>query len=295
MDFYISWSHSDAIFCEYYADCPMLISAVPDNTKPLKKFKKLPSKLIVDSGALYYSDQIGYRLKDIFYKQLDIVADAPPNLQIKMVHFDRPIKNNSTLSIQYESMERSLYNAYEYISLFQKEKLTNNISILGVIQGYDIPSIRYSTYELVKMGYTFFGIGSLVGKNIHQQLSFIKEVSSIVGPQNLHIFGVTGIPQIKSMIKLGIASIDSSRPTMAAAFFQVFYSDPFRSYFLSKSRVKDRNLKIESPLECDCPVCLSNAADILIPSPREFMKLRSVHNYYHLLKTINQIKKEVLR
>ena len=293
LDFYISWSHSDAVFCNYFDRCPMLISAVPDNKYAFKKFKKSPEKLIIDSGALYYAKQSSKRyLRHIFDIQRYIIESAPVNLPINIVHLDDPLLNKNTLSEKYEAVERTLFNANEHMNLFKREGFPDNVSIMGVIQGYDFPSIRYSIFELKKMGYTNFGIGSMLSRNASDQIDYIKYLSQSLSPENLHVFGVTGIPQMKVMSELKIKSFDSSRPTMSAAFFQVMYSNPFRTYLISGSKVGRSQPKLEKALSCLCPVCLDNPEDIINMSNRKYMKLRSIHNYYHLMKTIEQIKRK---
>ncbi|MDR6123508.1 7-cyano-7-deazaguanine tRNA-ribosyltransferase [Bacillus sp. SLBN-46] len=291
MDFYISWSHSDAIFCDYFDECCMLISAVPDNKYGVKKFKKKPQKLIIDSGALFYSKNPGkYKLKDILEIQKFIIDSAPPDIPIKLVHLDEPLLNKNTLSEKFSSVEKTLFNAYEYLNLMNKSNLPKNVSLMGVIQGYDMPSTKYCIFELKKMGFENLGLGSMLARSPLEQVRYMKSVTEIVGPENLHIFGVTGIEQIKEMAKLNILSFDSSRPTMVAAFHQIFYSNPFRTYVISESNVKRRNLVISKPLYCQCPVCMKEPQDILNISHRYYMKLRSIHNYYHLAKTIEDIK-----
>ncbi|MGG3471324.1 queuine tRNA-ribosyltransferase [Neobacillus pocheonensis] len=291
MDFYISWSHSDAIFCDYFDECCMLISAVPDNKHGLKKFKKKPQKLIIDSGALFYSKNPGkYKLRDILEIQKYIIDSAPSDIPIKLVHLDEPLLNKKTLSDKYSSVEKTLFNAYEYVNCMSKSNLPNNVSLMGVIQGFDMPSTKYCIHELKKMGYQNFGLGSMLARSPVEQIKYMKSVIEIVGPEHLHIFGVTGIQQIKEMARFNILSFDSSRPTMVAAFHQIIYSKPFRTYVISQSNVKRRTLLISKPLFCKCPVCLKHPEDILNISHRDYMKLRSIHNYYHLAKTIDEIK-----
>lgn len=292
MDFYIGWSHSDAFFSDYFPECPILISAFPDNRGTLKRFARKPCKLIVDCGSVFYVKQKQRpALRDVFEIQLSLIEDCSHTTEITLVHFDEPMINKLCLSERYEAMERTLFNAYEYLKVVEKANLPANITTMGVIQGYDRASINFSAHELMKMGYKRFGIGSLLAKHQTQQIEFIRFAAEVVGASNLHVFGVTGIPQMSSMVDIGVASFDSTRPTMAAAYYQVFYSDPFRTYYLASSRAKPTcSNRISKPLPCECPVCQINAEEILIPSPRHYMKLRSVHNYYHLMKTFNNMK-----
>ncbi|KWX72145.1 queuine tRNA-ribosyltransferase [Paenibacillus riograndensis] len=290
MDFYIGWSHSDAVFCNYFPDCPVLISAIPDNRGGVKKYRNKPKKLILDCGSVFYVKQKSRPpLKDVFDIQQSILEDCDSTAIIQMVHFDEPLLDKNSLSERYMAIERTLFNAYEYLNLFSRYNIPGFVKPMGVIQGYDQASIEFSAYELIKMGYKNFGIGSLLYKHQIEQVEMIRRASDIVGSANLHVFGVTGLPQINAMVDIGVKSFDSTRPTMAAAFFQVFYSRPFRTFFLSESRAKPTSPRLENPLYCDCPVCKVNSKQILIPSPREYMKLRSVHNYYHLLRTFKDI------
>ncbi|WP_312474722.1 queuine tRNA-ribosyltransferase [Neobacillus sp.] len=291
MDFYISWSHSDAIFCDYYEECCMLISAIPDNKYGVKKFQRKPKKLIIDSGALFYSkNPEKFKLRDILDIQKFIIDSAPRDIPIKLVHLDEPLLNKNTLSEKFCSVEKTLFNAYEYVDLISKSNLPENVELMGVIQGFDIPSTIYCIHELRKLGFNSFGLGSMLARSPLEQIHYMKSVTEIVGSHKLHIFGVTGIQQIKEMAKLKIASFDSSRPTMVAAFHQIFYSNPFRTYLISDSNVKKVQERIIKPLECSCPICKIKPEDIINISHRHFMKLRSIHNYYHLSKTIDEIK-----
>jgi 7-cyano-7-deazaguanine tRNA-ribosyltransferase len=290
----VGWTHSDAIFQNFFVNCPMIISAIPKNISSFKRISNYPSKLIVDSGALYYlKHQDLFHLKEIFYRQIELIKHLPQTVPIKLAHIDRPMFNAKNLSEKYEVMEKTLLNAYEYLELFSGFPFKENIQPLGVIQGFDKPSIKYSIFELSKMGYKFFGIGSLLRKDPETQIEYIREVASLVNPESLHVFGVTGIPQIKRMVEMGVSSFDSTRPTKASIYFSVLYSDPFRVFYLQNSRVEKRGNRISDPLPCNCPICKKNPNDILIPAPRKFMKLRSIHNYYNLAKTIIDIQKEI--
>ena len=214
------------------------------------------------------------------------------NLPIQIVHLDQPLLYKHTLSEKYEAVERTLYNANEHLNLFKREGFSENVSIVGVIQGYDFPSIQYSVYELKKMGYINFGIGSMLSRSVNDQIEYLHFLSQLLNPSSIHVFGVTGLQQIKAMSEMNIKSFDSSRPTMVAAFFQVMYSNPFRTYLIAGSEVVRNQLKLEKPLPCSCPVCINHPEDIMNMSHRKYMKLRSIHNYYHLIKTIEQIKQE---
>ncbi|MFG0216647.1 queuine tRNA-ribosyltransferase [Brevibacillus porteri] len=297
MEFYVGWSHSDAFFTDYFPNCPVLISAVPDNRGTMKKFKNKPKKLILDCGSVLYSKQKSRpTLREIFNIQLSLLNDCTPGTKVALVHFDEPMINKKSLSERYAAMERTLYNAYEYLKHYELFGVRDGTYPMGVIQGYDQASIKFSAHELMKMGYRKFGIGSLLAKHHVTQIEMIQSAADIVGPSNLHVFGVTGIPQMRAMVDIGVSSFDSTRPTMAAAFFQVFYSKPFRTFVLSSTRAKlTSSNRIGDPLPCDCPVCQENPNDLFVPSPRDYMRLRSIHNYYHLLTEFKDILEQKRR
>lgn len=290
MDFYISWSHSDPIFSDYFNVCPILVSAVPENKHRFKRFKNPPSSLIVDSGAIFYSNnKRKAKLTDVLNTQISMIEHITSDTRVHLVHVDVPLFNRESLSDKYMALEKNLYNAFEYMNLFTRSNLPKNIKPLAVIQGYDIPSIRYTIFELKKMGYKKFGLGSLLNRRPIEQIAFIKSASELVGPENLHVFGVTGIPQLIQMSALNISSFDSTRPTMTAVYHQLFYSKPFRTYLISDSKVDKTMTRIKKPLECDCPVCIDSPYDIFNLSHRKYTKLRALHNYYHFLKTVEYI------
>src|SRR3569833_3088211 len=158
MDFYISWSHSDAYYCDYFSDCPMLISAVPGKYRPLFKFRSSPSKLIVDSGALYYGAQDRPPTTlEIFKKQLEILEGADDSLPIVLVQVDTPMINRNTLSEKYEAMERTLFNAYEYLNLFVKANLPVQVEPMGAIQGFAFLCFFFFVLVFLLLGFFCFG------------------------------------------------------------------------------------------------------------------------------------------
>ncbi len=293
MEFYVSWSHSDVLFADYFDNCNILVSAVPDNRRAIGRIKTRPRNLLLDSGSVYYARQrLRPPVQTVFQTQLDMIEDLNFGTNIQMVHLDEPMINKSTLVECYRAMERTLYNAYEFLHLFQTHHFQSTIQPMGVIQGFDGPSVRYAARELKKMGYNSFGIGSLLTQHPDKQLHLIQEAATIVGPQQLHVFGVTGLAQMKEMIKLGITSFDSTRPTMAAVYFQLFYSNPFRTYLLADSRSTKTLSRLSEPLPCGCPVCLVNPKEMFTVGPRKFAKLRAVHNYYHLTKTLEHLAEQ---
>lgn len=287
MEFYISWSHSDALFTDYFEDCNILVSAVPDNRRAIGRIKTRPRSLLLDSGSIYYARRsLRPPAPTVFQTQLDMISNLNFGTNIQMVHLDEPLIHKSTLVECYRAMERNLANAHEFLRLFQTHHLHPTIQPMGVIQGFNGPSVRYAARELMTMGYQSFGIGSLLAQHPDKQLDLIQEAATMVGLQPLHVFGVTGLAQMKEMIKLGITSFDSTRPTMAAVYAQVFYSNPFRTYLLADSRSTKTLSRLSEPLPCDCPVCLVNPKEMFTVGAGKFTKLRAVHNYYHLTKTL---------
>lgn len=243
---------------------------------------------------MFYLRNKKYTLRDVYQTQIEMLSSIiTDSLLVKIVPLDEPLLNKRTLSEKYHAVEKTILHAYEYMDLFIKKSFSKNTQLIGVVQGYDKPSLQYSVYELKKMGYTSFAIGSLLNLPSYQQIEYIKFVADLVGACNLHVFGVTRLEAIKEMLKVKITSFDSSRPTMAAVYHQLFYSSPFRTYLVNNSKVEKTMPKLSKPLPCDCPVCQKNPNLLFQITHRKYTLLRSVHNYYHFNQTIESIKKSI--
>ncbi len=288
MIFYISWSHSDPVYCDYFSNCSMLISPSGVNSSfKISNWPNQPQRVILDSGAYYYLNYDGPPVNqgEVFRKQLRIIRGI--QVETILCHLDHPINpRNSTQVPVFQAMERTLGNACEFLELYQRHKLHKNplFKLLAVIQGVDHNSIKYCAGELKRMGYELFGLGSLAPLfNPTEIVERIKVAAEAVGGENLHIFGISRIDVIAQLNKLGIRSMDSTRPMKAAYHNAVFYSNPFRIYGIGGSQNENRyKMILKQPLPCPCPTCTNTPELLLKTGSRKYTKARALHNYYHL-------------
>lgn len=153
----------------------------------------------------------------------------------------------------------TIANAYEFKQLIEQHRLEKDLSFMAVIQGYDTASLRFYARELKAIGFALYGIGSQAGLLDHKEiLARVRAAMSVVG-NTLHVFGVSAIPTTLALKKLGIRSMDSSRPAKAAAYNEVLYSRPFRRFGIldngEPTGIIPKERCLAKPLPCDCPIC----------------------------------------
>lgn len=292
MKFFISWSRSDAVFPEYFKNCNVLISphcATLDFY--IGKWAKQPTQLIIDSGAFFYisSNKELPPQKHVFDSQIKILQGA--KCKVLMAHLDMPINNRSSDTVDvYNSIEKTLGNAYEFLALINKHNLIERFDLepMGVIQGNDKLSLQYCANELKIIGFKKFGIGSLaVLFDRREILKRIQWVSEIVGGENLHVFGISRLDIIEELNDMNIMSLDSTRPIKAAIYNGIFYSTPFRTYGIKTAKNSSSYGRLlDKPLICKCPICKVDAFSLLETGSKKSTNARAIHNYYHLIKHV---------
>lgn len=295
MHFFVSWSHSDPIYSDYFNDCNILISTSGVSSSfNLGSWPNKPKRIIIDSGAYYYINNSEYRAtqKSIFFKQKNIIKNV--QLEAVICHLDHPISPKMSDQVTtFLSIEKTLGNAYEFLKLF-KHYLADTHGLtkpLAVIQGTDENSIKFCASELKGMGYKLFGLGSLAALyNPVEIVNRIEAAAQVVSGENLHIFGISRLDIIKQLKAIKIRSVDSSRPIKAAIHNAVFYSKPFRVYGIkgAKNDNSYSNL-LSKPLPCPCPVCQSNLNLLIKTGNNKTTKARALHNYFHLVRQIESI------
>lgn len=289
LEFFIGWAQSDPFYQDFFSDCNMLISPPQvSQSWNINRFKHLPSKLMIDSGgySLITSSESVVSQKEVFKRQLSI-SDGT-SIPTLICHLDDPI-SISSFSFQdiNTHIEKTISNAYEFMHLFRTSHLPSNYKSMGIIQGNDYRTISYCAQELKRIGFDYYGLGSLA--NLHDNEMIIERVKyamEIVGC-NLHVFGIAALQTINQLNLLQICSCDSTRPMKAAMYTTVLYSKPFRGYLVPKSRIKRDTPVLHTPLPCDCPICAKNANLLLETGTKKSNNDRAVHNYYHLVKEIN--------
>lgn len=291
LNYFMCWTRSDPIYQNYFPESNILIS-LPHLPRSftLKQFKIMPRKLMIDSGAYYLMTNPHYQMNqaDIFKRQLEIASCS--NVPTVLCHLDYPIPYSVTDKIEiHRRLEKTIANAYEFINLFKNEKLPFNFKSLGVIQGNDYESINFCAREMKRIGFDIYGLGSFIG--IYQTDIILERVRSaieVIGA-NIHIFGVSAMETVKSLLNYGIKSFDSSRAMKLAMYLCVAFSNPFRVYKIKDSK-SDKTMPIlESPIPCDCPICLCDPMSIFKVGEKRYTNSRAIHNYYHITKELEQI------
>jgi 7-cyano-7-deazaguanine tRNA-ribosyltransferase len=304
MDFYVSWSHSDPLYQLYDERCSMLISPTAvSSIWQLNRFPRLPHQIMLDSGSYSY---ITNRLplpspKEAFNRQIAVLGNS--DIPSIICAVDKPMLGKSlSLTQRNQAIDKTIANAWElkvlmaeyYIRSSTGKQTYKRIEPLAIIQGYDIPTLRYCARQLVAIGYSRFGIGSIAHLYHSEEIvRRVEAVQSIVGA-SVHVFGVSAIETMKRLKELGVTSVDSARPIKAAIYNEVLYSEPYMRFGIEGSHFAPGNSKFspgklisEPPIVCPCPVCKNSLnRDILKLGTREHLLLRAVHNYYHIKRMI---------
>jgi len=291
MRLYIAWYPGDPVYPQYDDDCALLISPTSvANRWKVRDLPKQPQSLIVDSGGFRYSlMENAPTQKQVFERQLRLIEKTTAD-DVTLCQLDYPlIAPHLTSNERDRLIHRTLSNAYEFRNLAERHGVTGYARLMGTAQGFDVDSLIYCARELKHMGYQHFGIGSLaLIYNAQEITDRVKAVIEVVG-SGVHVFGVTGERVALRLSALGVGSVDSSRPAKAAMFNVIFSSEPFKRHCIRPTRGVHRSGSyIEEAFVCPCPACGGQAnPDLLKVGKREYVFLRTLHNYYHLKLTIS--------
>lgn len=291
MDFYVSWYPGDPDYPAHDDDCAMLISvASVSRDWNLNHFGQLPRRVMIDSGGYRYTiaPQEALAPAALLKRQLAILDNT--SVEAILCARDYPILDASATSNQKDyCITQTIAYAYEFKELVNRQRLPSHQPIMAIIQGYDEASLIYCAQELKYIGFDLYGIGSMAVLKRHELImNRVNAVATVIGPEQLHIFGVSVISVAHALRKMGVHSIDSSRPAKAAAYNEVLYSQPYRRFgILEPPEIPvagrlPQNRRLTEPLPCTCPTCKNGGTDILGVGKRAFIRARALHNYYHL-------------
>ena len=290
MRYYISWTHSDAIYQTYFPDIAVLVSPPSVNLAwTVYEWPQLPRQLMLDSGAFQYQKEGKMIEPDrAFARQLQMLAGA--EIPTQFCHFDVPMLGAQTQHERQQRVSQNLRNAQWLLKKIQLQPLSRFMTPIGVIQGYDEMSIYHSARQLADMGYTTFALGSLVpfaSRNMEEAIRRIETAIEAIGI-NLHILGISSVTIMRKIIHHQLRSFDSSSPITESWKGGIFYSAPFRRYKIPSPNLKEwaRTYKwaeiLEAPLACDCPICQQDPQIIMSQQGKLNINKRAVHNCYHL-------------
>ncbi len=293
MKYFISWTHSDPVYQRYFTDVRTLIS--PPNvslTWHVGRWPSAPTELIVDSGAFqYHRAGRSPSPEVVLNRQIQLAAGL--NTVVGICHLD---VLNAGVHDPADALQRLTQNLTQARWLIEQGSnvLPENIEVIGVIQGKDVEQIFYVAQALAAMGYQRFALGSLAGKvaNARDEVLRRTEAALEAVGSRIHMLGVSSVPVLEALARLGIESADSGAPIKDAARGGIFYSEPFRRYKLPSPHFREWQRSysfaevLESPLPCACPVCHDDPNQLLNPHGKLAVNLRALHNYYHLRRDI---------
>ena len=293
MYFYVSWYQGDPFYPLYDQDCSLLVSiSSVSRSWTIRRFPALPCRLLLDSGGYRFASAPDEALspRELLQQQMSLLAgERVPTI---LCSRDFPILDGSASSNERDkSITQTIAFAYELKNLVAQRGLEDHTTLMAIVQGYDCDSLAYCAQELKTIGFPLYGIGSLAMiKQNDPIVERIEAVASIVGPESLHVFGVSIVQTVHALQDMGIHSINSSRSARAAAYNQILYSGPFRRYGIVEENAEGagmrgrlpRSRRLEEPLPCACPVCARDPWQIMGVGKSSNIRSRALHNYYHL-------------
>jgi tRNA-guanine family transglycosylase len=294
--YFVSWTHSDPVYQQRLPEVRALVS--PPNVSQTWRagdWPCPPEELIVDSGAFQHHRAGRAPTPEEALRQQLRVAEGLGGPAV-VCHLDVLMIGARGPDEAARRSARSLAHAHWLIRSVEANGLGGQIEPIGVIQGYGAEQIFYVGQALADMGYRRFALGSLAAKVAGARDEVLRRVEAAleaVGPR-LHILGVSSVPVLASLARLGVESADSGAPIKEAASGGVIYSRPYRRYKLASPHFREWRRSygfaelLEEPLPCDCPVCSEDPAAMLEPRGKAAVNLRAVHNYYHLRRCIHE-------
>jgi tRNA-guanine family transglycosylase len=248
---------------------------------------------MIDSGGYRYMIT-GGKLpspREAFEAQLRILDKT--RIPTILCALDHPMAESGLDSNELDRrITQTIANAYEFRLLVDTYGLDQEVESMAIVQGYDPMSIAHCAQELKAIGFRLYGVGSLAGLQKYQQTLYrVRAAVAVVG-KGVHVFGVSSIRTIRALMRIGVSSIDSSRPAKSAAYNELLYARPFRRLGILVDGQPTGTIRKErcltKSLPCECPICQQNSQDILQVGKRDFIRLRAIHNYYQMKWAIKQ-------
>jgi len=228
----------------------------------IHEFLRWKGPIIGDSGAwLYkYEDEPPYSVRELldYYVKLKIPVGAHlDHMILKTIRVDG-VQRELTPEEKRRRWEITLDNARETIELLDKGKF-NHLQIIGVVQGWDVESYRVAARQLLKMGYTYLGVGGIARKPTSQLVKIVeainKEIDKLPSERRkeirLHLFGFARLRLIPFLMKMRVVSFDTAAPLRQAwesGEHNYHFANPWRSYTAIRIRLT-RMKKVRRGLE----------------------------------------------
>lgn len=195
------------------------------NISNIRRYLKIPSRsqieVMGDCGAFGYVNEDSpplpfYSVKNVanLYEKLGFdYGVSVDHLVVKYVLERNPETGEKerrylTLREKKKRVKITLDNAQEFLCYHKKQGL--KFRPMGVAQGYDVRTYRDSVLSLIRMGYDYIGIGSLVQYQSSFVIQVLKAIQPLIRGRSLHLFGILRPDYIKEFERLGVTSSDSA-------------------------------------------------------------------------------------
>jgi hypothetical protein len=175
------------------------------NAMGVHRFLRVPRNFPImgDCGAFDYIDQKEppYTTEDIlaYYTRLDFdYGVSVDHLIVPAFYEDKQFRYDLTIQ-----------NAEDFIKEHKKRGLT--WEPIGAVQGWDSNSYADAAAVYAKMGYRYLALGGLVRCQTREILAIVEAVRKVIPPEaKIHVFGFSRLNAIRTLVRLGVNSIDSA-------------------------------------------------------------------------------------
>lgn len=264
----------------------------PRRIATLRQTIRFYGEIIGDSGAHSYRalDEPPFSCQNL----LDFYAQGQFNYGMALDLVASPwVRLGGLSQIELERrLQLTIFNAERCLQLHEKYQFP--FKLVGVVQGWDIPSYRYCAQKLLEMGFTYLAIAG------QRKLQLIKaaieavleEISLVSLPIRVHVLG-TGNPKILPFyVQKGIHSFDSStwlRKAWLDARYNYFLVEGDRYHAHQATRVGLGSLDFNQltwshAVCCPCPFCQDLGQQILLFRGHERNTRRGFHNIYQYIQ-----------
>lgn len=150
---------------------------------------------LYDSLKFDYGVSVDHMIPDFIVKKTKNGVTKKTRLSEKLKEFRRLL---------------SIENAKEFLKYHKREKF--NYIPIGAVQGYCPESYADSAAQMINMGYSYIGIGTLVPKSDEEIIKILKEVKKTIGKKKIkiHLFGILRPQKLSEFKSLGVTSLDSA-------------------------------------------------------------------------------------
>ena len=102
----------------------------------------------------------------------------------------------------------TIHNSEAFMEIINEKNY--KFKAIGVAQGYNVSSYKNSVRTLIKQGYDYIALGSLVQYHDDEILKILEGINPLIEDKNLHLFGVLRPSNLNRFNELGVTSFDSA-------------------------------------------------------------------------------------